>query len=107
MYDMDGVFGLVWDGSFYETTAWFPYTGNALWEKIWMNYQSEVVDRYFELRESVMSIENITKEFTSFDNLIPKTIRELENIKWPTVPSINQNNLNQIQLNRYLFHLYI
>ncbi len=96
MYDMDGVFGLVWDGSFYDTAAWFPYTGNALWEKIWMNYQSDVVDRYFTLRESVMSIENITKEFTSFDNLIPKAVRELENIKWPSVPSISQNNLNQI-----------
>lgn len=96
VYDMDGVFGLVWDGSFYDTSAWVPYTGNLLWNKIYNNYLTEIKERYLELRSGIMSIENITKEFTDFDNGIPSFVRSAEKEKWTGVPSQTTNNLDQI-----------
>ncbi len=98
MYDMDGTWGMVWDGSFkYDAaTAWFPYTGNNLWNKIWTNYHDEVVERYQELRNSALSLNNISQKFSSFFDLIPDMLYEAESNKWTSVPSQKINNETQI-----------
>ncbi len=98
MYDMDGTWGMVWDGSFkYDAAnAWFPYTGNNLWSKIWSNYHDEVVARYTELRENALSLSNISSKFSSFFDMVPDMLYDAETTKWTGVPSKNINHETQI-----------
>lgn len=99
MYDMDSTWGLSWDGSIGTSaeTTWLGYlTGNNLWKKIFENFSEKVIERYFQLRETILLEENLINKFTQFDNKIPGIIREAEKEKWYEVPSIETNNLEQI-----------
>ena len=100
MYDMDSTWGLYWNGKSYldpnviNDDLYFNHT--ALWEKIYRNYKTELKERYFELRKSVLSIENITKEFTLFADEIPEIIYIAEKNKWKKIPNQETNNISQI-----------
>lgn len=104
MYDMDGTWGMVWNGeSYYEPGIFLPLdscgqllTRNVLWEKIYENFRDEIVARYFELRKSVLSINNIENIFSSFFAKIPDVVRKAEKEYWTTVPSQDTNNIDQI-----------
>ena len=98
MYDMDGTWGLRWDGvfSFDASGEWLPYTGNNLWTKIWTNYHDEVVARYTELRKGALSLSNINEKFSTFFDSIPDMLYEAESNKWTGVPSQASNNETQI-----------
>ncbi len=105
MYDMDGTWGMRWNGNieFDEDTypisilkdgKGFPeeregntWVLNLLWEKIYINYFDLVCERYMELRQDILTIENITAHFTSFYEAIPDVVRQAEREKWRGVPS--------------------
>ena len=100
VYDMDGTWGMRWEGR-----TWLSPTGseieslagqNALWNKLYANYYDEIVARYTELRQGILSIENIENAFTAFFDQIPDAVREAEVYKWPGVPSQDTNDLEQI-----------
>lgn len=101
MYDMDGTWGLAWNGMFEsnyepETVKEYYLSVNCLWEKIYKNYKNDIASRYFELRDSVLSISNIENAFSSFDAKIPTIVRIGEKTKWCDVPNQETNNLTQI-----------
>ncbi len=104
MYDMDDSWGMVWDGeSYYEPGIFLPsdssgqpLTRNVLWKKIYENFRDEIVERYFELRKSVMNITNIENVFSAFLAKIPDVVRKAEQNKWINVPSQDTNNYDQI-----------
>jgi hypothetical protein len=89
VYDQDGTFGMVWDGKRYATsnsnlpgvkngkiTVGFSQ-GNGyfiLWDKIWNNFTEEILIRYKELRETVLSYDNMVAEFEAFRAEIPDSI---------------------------------
>ena len=105
MYDMDGTWGLEWNGNLtfkdgnthliniLEDTTWFRY--NLMWQKLYLNFYDEIVERYWELRESVYTMEHITKRFEDFENQINPVVRAAEKSKW-SVPSQSTNNIDQI-----------
>lgn len=105
MYDMDGTWGLEWNGNLtfrdgnthlinvLEDTTWFRY--NLMWQKLYLNFYDEIVERYWELRQSVYTMEHITKRFQDFENQINPIVRAAEKAKW-SVPSQNTNNIDQI-----------
>ena len=112
MYDMDGTWGMRWNGKieFDENTT--PISAladgkglapersksslNLLWERIYVNYYDRVCQRYAELRQEILTIENITNYFEAFFNAIPDVVREAEKQKWTGVPTQDINHLNQI-----------
>ena len=97
MYDMDGTWGLVWDGSMYNEINYFQYlSGHLLNTKLMNNYKNEIKNRYFELRAEILSLLNIKNIFNAFFESIPEIVRDAEKTKWNTVPSQNTNNLDQI-----------
>lgn len=101
MYDMDGVFGLVWDGiNYYNPTdineGYWTFSSNILWRKIYQNFKQDVVKRYFELRTSVLSKENVKEKFVSFNDSISDLAFEAEKKKWTEVPSKETSNIKQI-----------
>ena len=111
MYDMDGTWGMRWNGNieFNENTHPIsalkdgmglapernPSNYNLLWQKIYLYFFDRVCERYMELRQEILTMENITNHFTAFFNAIPDIVREAEDKKW-SVPSMHVDHLEQI-----------
>ena len=107
VYDMDGTWGMRWNGNIefgnaeahpidVLGTANPNWQYNLLWEKIYKNFYDEIVARYWELRETVYTMEHITERFEAFFNQIPDAVREAEKSKWTGVPTQNLDHLAQI-----------
>lgn len=112
MYDMDGTWGMRWNGNIEFDENTHPISAlvdgvglapernksnlNLLWEKIYINYYDRVVERYIELRQEILTIENISGQFEAFFDAIPDVVREAEKQKWTGVPTQNINHLEQI-----------
>lgn len=109
-YDMDSTFGLFWNGNKFVSTDYrcqedyqsvvdgpSGTNGNELFNKLKDNFKAEIYERYTELREDVLSLDNIKFEFEKFMNSI--TSKEYVNdIKTNTgVPQKNVNHLKQIE----------
>lgn len=112
MYDMDGTWGMRWNGNieFDENTHPIsaladgkgiapernPANYNLLWERIYLNFFDKVCERYIELRQEILTMDNITEYFTAFFDKIPYVVREAERQKWTGVPSQSVDHLTQI-----------
>ena len=98
MYDMDGTWGLYWDGSIIDySELWLGVYWNQLWKKIFDNMSNRIKNRWIELREGPLSYDNIVNKFSEFIDAIPSIVKEAEKQKWNQVPSQDQNNLDQIK----------
>ena len=100
-YDMDGTWGLVWDGNvgYNPQQNMLPSSlinCNVLWKRIYENFYNKFVQRYQELRQSVLTIENIETLFRNFESQITETTRMLDDEKWPNIPGKTENNIDQI-----------
>lgn len=103
MYDMDSTWGLTWynGGVSSDQFTWYNATtlGNALWNKLYSNFKSEIEDRYKELRQNVLSDENIEKMFTDFFDKIPDIVYKAEIDKWNNVNAIlNEDDYGKEQI---------
>ena len=112
MYDMDGTWGMRWNGNIEFNEYTHPISSladgkglapernqsnlNLLWERIYVNYFDRVCERYAELRGEILSLENITNHFEAFFNSIPDVVRAAEKKKWTGVPTQNIDHLEQI-----------
>ena len=106
MYDMDGTWGMQWNGNMtfkdanthlinvLETSTNTRY--NLLWQKLYLYFYNEIVARYWELRQTVFTMEHITNRFEAFFNQIPDAVRIAEKSKWSGVPSKDVDHLAQI-----------
>ena len=102
MYDMDGTWGLKWNGqiAFNENHLLINNLNienyNLMWQKLYKNFYTRIVERYLEMRQGPLSYENIEKRFTEFDAKIPDMVFDAEQERWPNVPSHDTNNIEQI-----------
>ena len=102
MYDMDGTWGLKWNGqvAFNENHLLINNLNlsnyNLLWQKLYKNFYTRIVERYLEMREGPLSYENIEKRFNEFFDKIPNMVYAAEQERWPGVPSHDSNNKEQI-----------
>lgn len=101
MYDLDTTWGTNWrgDGIYDYSNGGMINGGNSiLWQKFEKNFKKEIAARYFELRNSVLSPENVMAEFTKFANSIPQEVLDREKAKWNTTEHpIPGYDLSQIQ----------
>lgn len=86
LYDLDTSWGTHWKGtSLYNYSSGVVNGSNSLlWQRIEKLYKKEIAARYFELRQSVLSKENIMAEFNNFKASIPKEVLDRETAKWNT-----------------------
>ena len=103
LYDLDSTWGLTWDGnSLISNDAEFPkdYIGgeSVLWSKLERCFSKEIKQRYWELRNTVLSDENIINEFTEFVNDIPESAWKREHKMWKDIPSLKYD-ITQIKQN--------
>ena len=109
LYDLDSTFGLYWNGGSlvssnyrcpedYETYATNKENGeyNLLFQRLCQLFPNELYARYRELRQGVLSNENIIAEFTAFKNHLPDEYYTREAEKWTAIPSKDITNFEQI-----------
>ena len=98
IYDFDGTWGLVYNGSGFTQIADFvmDHQVNYLWTRLWANFKSQIVQRYKTLREGVLSINNVDSIFTDSIKKVPQIVYDAEALRWPLEPSQQENHITQI-----------
>jgi len=102
-YDMDSTYGMHWDGNSFDSASGYPFLNDynhRVMELIYTYKKNELLARYEEIRNTVMSEDNVALAFSNFINKIPSTVYMEDAKKWPGIPSTAANNLAQI-LNWY------
>ena len=102
MYDMDSSWGLYWNGSKFVSAEYrcpedYEEKYNLLWERIWTLFPQKIYDRYQELRETVLSQENLYYEFEKFMNAIPSELYAQDGEIYKTIPQKDVDHLTQIK----------
>ena len=96
LYDLDSSWGTYWNGidlvNYSETNILLE---NNLWKRVKDNFTDELVERYFYLRGSILTKENIMNEFYSFYNLIPEDAFNNELKKWGFVPGYELKQIEE------------
>lgn len=105
VYDMDSTFGIYWNGSHYNTIDWMlthDYKGpdhgtnSLLWERVYNNFYDDIVARYAELRDTVLSEKNFIKTLNDYIGDIPKEAFDRDLEIYGGIPSSTTSDPNQI-----------
>ncbi len=108
MYDMDGTFGIYWDGSPISKNYTKPSlnesgqlkTKNRLYRILIKLYGDEVESRWAELRENVLTSKNTNRYFKAFLNDIPEVAFISEYKKWSGIPSAEKNQTSMYKFTK-------
>lgn len=105
-YDMDGTWGLKWDGKEFYSAAinsCMPAGSlkgfarvHTLMNLLYKHKFDAIRKRYWELRDWIVSYENIEKMFVNYASGIPKALLAEDARIWPTIPSTETNDVSQI-----------
>lgn len=104
-YDLDATWGLNWDGlKFLEAagdaftiSAFYRLTGaHKLFALLYKYKKPEIIARYKQLRENILSPSHVANCFYNYAKNIPLSARKAENELWTTMPSTSANNVEQI-----------
>lgn len=102
-YDMDSTFDLDWNG---EILEWYdsdmpstPYNNkySSLLIYIRNNYYNAYVERYTELRKSVLSYSSIIEEFEKYVGIFGEDVYIQDTAIYPDIPSVTSNTLNSLR----------
>ena len=88
LYDLDASWGTDYEGlSLYDyDTRLVRFKNIRLFERMETVFAQELAQRYFELREDVLSNESIMAEFEAFRNQIPALTFQKEILRWGDGP---------------------
>lgn len=102
-YDMDSTFDLDWNGEIlgqYDSNMPnTPYNNqySSLLIYIQDNYFNAYVERYIELRKSVLSYSSIIEEFEKYIGLFGEDVYIQDTAIYPDIPSVTDNTLNSLR----------
>ena len=102
-YDMDSTFDLDWYGEILEcydsSMPYYPYNNyfSSLLQYIWNNYHDAYVERYTELRKSVLSYSSIIEEFEKYIGIYGEDVYIQDTAIYPDIPSATSNTLNSLR----------
>lgn len=105
-YDMDGTWGLKWNGKEFYSAAvnsGMPAgslngfaRAHKLMNLLFTHKFDAIQKRYWDLRSGALSPENVEKMFTNYASAIHKTLLVEDARLWPTIPSTETNDVAQI-----------
>lgn len=102
-YDMDSTFDLDWNG---EILGWYnsdmpstPYNNqySSLLTYIQNNYHNAYIERYTELRKSVLSYSSIIEEFEKHIGIFGEDVYIKDTAIYPDIPSVTPNTLESLR----------
>lgn len=100
LYDLDTSWGTNWDGLTLEeygnTSKWMEK--NDLFNRMETCFSQELAERYFELRESVLTKAHVMEEFQAFADDIPQMSFVKEQLRW----GLNIPGYDYSQIESYL-----
>ena len=103
-YDMDSTFDLDWNGQilddFDATMPLYPYNNgySSLLQYIRDNYSAAYLERYIELRKSVLSCSSIIEEFEKYIGIFGEDVYIQDTAIYPDIPSVTNNTLNSLRI---------
>ena len=98
-YDMDGTFGLAWDGKSYNKFSYTPpfdRGDNSIYAKMQRFAKTQLKNRWQYLYANELSADNIVNSFYNFITLFPIPLLQEDAKKWKLIPSTLTNNVAQI-----------
>ncbi len=100
-YDMDSTFGLWWNGQKFvcaseEITFEDIAKEHILFKLVKTYMKDELKERYRQLRNGVLSEDNVALSFRNFAGKIPRPLLDEDSRIWTTIPNTNTNNADQI-----------
>ena len=102
-YDMDSTFDLDWNGEILGGHAsempYYPYNNeySSLLIYIQDNYYNAYVERYTELRKSVLSYSSIIEEFEKYIGIYGEDVYIQDTAIYPDIPSVTDNTLESLR----------
>ena len=102
-YDMDSTFDLDWNGEIlggYASEMPYPPYNNeysSLLMYIKDNYYNAYVERYTELRKSVLSYSSIIEEFEKYIDIFGEDVYIQDTAIYPNIPSVTSNTLKSLR----------
>lgn len=102
-YDMDSTFDLDWEGEILEDydsdMPYSPYNNrySSLLSYIRDNYWDDYVERYTELRKSVLSYSSIIEEFEKYIGMFGEDVYIQDTAIYPDIPSVTSNTLKSLR----------
>ena len=102
-YDMDSTFDLDWNGEILEyydsDMPYSPYNNrySSLLSYIRGNYWDVYVERYTELRKSVLSYSSIIEEFEKYIGVYGEDVYIQDTAIYPDIPSATDNTLKSLR----------
>ena len=102
-YDMDSTFDLDWNGEILEyydsDMPDEPYNNqfSSLLQYISDNYWAAYIERYTELRKSVLSYSSIIEEFEKYIGVYGEDVYIQDAAIYPDIPSVTYNTLNSLR----------
>ena len=102
-YDMDSTFDLDWNGQILDCydsdMPDAPYNNqfSSLLPYIRNNYYDAYVERYTELRKSVLSYSSIIEEFEKYIGIFGEDVYIQDTAIYPNIPSVTDNTLRSLR----------
>ena len=102
-YDMDSTFDLDWNGEILDCydsdMPDEPYNNqfSSLLQYISDNYWAAYIERYKELRKSVLSYSSIIEEFEKYIGVYGEDVYIQDTAIYPDIPSVTDNTLNSLR----------
>lgn len=78
--------------------------GNRIFTQLWKFYKADIIARYKELVQSVLSISNVPTFLANYAKHIPFALKVQEDKTWPQTPLTDTNNIEQIRW-WYMLHI--
>ena len=78
--------------------------GNRIFHQLWKFYKADIIARYKELVQSVLSASNVSTFLTNYAKHIPFALKVQEDKTWPQTPLSDTNNIEQIRW-WYMLHI--
>lgn len=101
-YDLDSTMGSYHNGYVdisynYKCPEDYNESYNILFEKLEILLGDRLKERYFELRQNVLSLSNIIDKFDKFYDSIGQTLLDKDLEIYPGIPDSERNNIYQIE----------
>jgi hypothetical protein len=107
LFDMESAFGLSEDEETFNSvniglptfngTSYSSGTDSLLWNRLISVFASEVADRYAELRNTVLSIENVNAIISARCDSIPEALNSADLLLYPNQPLKDIDHKEQMQ----------
>ena len=96
LYDLDTTFGSYYHGlELYPTDYSLQMNHNRLFERLSILFKKEIEQRYKELRQNILSEENIVNEIDKVYSQIEPSLFEKEQQKWGQLPGYELTQLKE------------